>query len=199
MSRVVGLTGQTGAGKSTVSGYFRSWGIPVIDCDRVARAVVEPGCPAFLQAVEAFGPGILREDGALDRAAVAAMVFSDPEKLEKWCDILYPAITEYIKERLKELEGEPLAVLDAPTLFESGAYRLCDFIVSVTAPAQERLRRIMARDGIGREAALRRMSAQREDAFYTGRSQAVIQNDGSPEKLREQMERLRKELMDREA
>lgn len=189
--RVIGLTGQTGAGKSTVAACFRQMGAAVIDCDLAARKVVEPGTPALLRAQQLFGEEILREDGSLNRAAVAEMVFSDPEKLKRWCDILYPAITEYIEDRLRELSGAPAVVLDAPTLFESGAWRLCDAVVSVVAPAGQRLERIMARDGIGREAALRRMSAQPEEAFYTGRSQMVIVNDGSSEHLKEQMESLK--------
>lgn len=189
--RVIGLTGQTGAGKSTVAAYFRRMGAEVIDCDLAARKVVEPGAPALLRARQLFGQGILRADGTLDRAAVAELVFSDPEKLKRWCDILYPAITEYIEGRLRELSGTPAVILDAPTLFESGADRLCDAVVSVVAPEKRRLKRIMARDGIGREAALRRMSAQPEEAFYTGRSQAVIVNDGSPEYLKEQVESLK--------
>ncbi|MDD2956419.1 MAG: dephospho-CoA kinase [Oscillospiraceae bacterium] len=192
--RVIGLTGQTGAGKSTVSDIFRRWGAAVIDCDAVARRVVEPGSPALRREQEAFGPEILRPDGSLDRAKTAEIVFSDPEQLKKWCDILYPAITEYIVEELERLENIPLAVLDAPTLFESGADALCDFIVSVTAPRDERLRRIMARDGISREAALRRMSAQREDDYYASRSGAVIVNSGGREELERQLQAIRPKL-----
>ena len=123
---VIGLTGQTGAGKSTVSRVLADCGIPVVDCDRLAREAVKPGSECLLQLVRAFGRKILRPDGSLDRAGMAAMAFPDPEKLAVLNRITHKAILQLLKNRLKELEaaGQSLVVIDAPTLFESGADRV---------------------------------------------------------------------------
>ena len=143
---VIGLTGQTGAGKSTVSRVLADCGIPVVDCDRLAREAVKPGSECLLQLVRAFGRKILRPDGSLDRAGMAAMAFPDPEKLAVLNRITHKAILQLLTNRLKELEaaGQSLVVVDAPTLFESGADRLCGAVVSVTAPEAFRLERILA-------------------------------------------------------
>lgn len=120
---VVGLTGQTGSGKSTVSRILTDCGIPVIDCDRLAREAVEPGSECLLQLVQAFGAKILQQDGSLDRAKMAAIAFPDPEKLEMLNSITHKAILRLLEKRLEMLvsAGETLVVVDAPTLFESGA------------------------------------------------------------------------------
>ncbi len=170
---VVGLTGQTGSGKSTVSRILTDCGIPVIDCDRLAREAVEPGSECLLQLVQAFGAKILQQDGSLDRANMAAIAFPDPEKLE----MLVSA-------------GETLVVVDAPTLFESGADEFCSIVISVIAPESLRYERILERDHLEPESAKRRMGAQKDDNFYTGRSDYVLVNDGSVKVLEERTRQL---------
>ena len=100
---VIGLTGQTGAGKSTVSRVLADCGIPVVDCDRLAREAVKPGSECLLQLVRAFGRKILRPDGSLDRAGMAAMAFPDPEKLAVLNRITHKAILQLLKNRLNEV------------------------------------------------------------------------------------------------
>lgn len=182
---VVGLTGQTGAGKSTVSSLFRARGIKVIDCDQVSRDVVsgEKSCLADL-ALE-FSIAILNMDGTLNRKKLASIVFGNPQKLSKLNELIFPHIRAEINRRVKELakQGVPLVVLDAPTLFESGADADCELIISVLAPEAERLNRIVVRDHLTDQEARRRMASQHDDAFYSSRSQLVIMNDGDPELL----------------
>lgn len=196
---VIGLTGQTGAGKSTVSRVLADCGIPVVDCDRLAREAVKPGSECLLQLVRAFGRKILRPDGSLDRAGMAAMAFPDPEKLAVLNRITHKAILQLLKNRLKELEaaGQSLVVVDAPTLFESGADRLCGAVVSVTAPEAFRLERILARDHLEPEAAKRRMDAQKEEAYYTERSDYILVNDGSVKDLEEKARQLARHLQEK--
>ena len=189
---VVGLTGQTGSGKSTVSRILTDCGIPVIDCDRLAREAVEPGSECLLQLVQAFGAKILQQDGSLDRAKMAAIAFQDPEKLEMLNSITHKAILRLLEKRLEMLvsAGETLVVVDAPTLFESGADEFCSIVISVIAPESLRYERILERDHLEPESAKRRMGAQKDDNFYTGRSDYVLVNDGSVKLLEERTRQL---------
>ncbi len=189
---VVGLTGQTGAGKSTVSRLLAAGGIPVVDCDILAREAVLPGSVCLAQLAEAFGKEILLPDGSLDRAKTAKIAFSDPQKLKTLNRITHQAILVLLEQRLQGLreKGERLAAVDAPTLFESGADRFCGVVVSVIAPKELRRRRILDRDGLTPEEAQRRMGAQQPDDFYTSRSDFVLVNDGTQKDLAEKTGRL---------
>lgn len=184
--RVVGLTGPTGAGKSCVAECFREKGVPIVDADRVARQVTEPHTDCLSALCEAFGDTILNADGTLNRRELATLAFATPENAERLNRITHPAIMAAIKQQLEDLadDGHPLAVLDAPLLYEAGADALCDRIIAVTAPAETRLSRIMARDGITREAATRRMSAQPNDEFYTREGVTVLVNNTTCEELK---------------
>lgn len=188
---VVGLTGQTGAGKSTVSRLLAAGGIPVVDCDILAREAVLPGSVCLAQLAEAFGKEIL-QDGSLDRAKTAKIAFSDPQKLKTLNRITHQAILVLLEQRLQGLreKGERLAAVDAPTLFESGADRFCGVVVSVIAPKELRRRRILDRDGLTPDEARRRMGAQQPDDFYTSRSDFVLVNDGTQKDLAEKTGRL---------
>lgn len=182
---VIGLTGQTGAGKSSVSKIIRSQGIEVIDCDKISREVVanEKGCLADL-ALE-FSILILNMDGTLNRKRLAEIVFGHPKKLERLNALIFPYIRSYLNARLEQLEaqGERLVVLDAPTLFESGIDADCDSIISVIAPEALRLNRIVVRDHLTDEEARRRIASQHNDAYYTARSQIVLVNDKDLQEL----------------
>ena len=191
--RLIGLTGPSGSGKSSVSALIREWDdVLVIDADAVAHAVMEDAsCRKEL--VEAFGPAILTGKGTLDRRALAAIVFRDPQKLVRLGEISYPHIIAECIRRANEAfsAGARAAFLDAPTLFESGADRLCNQIVSVVTNRAERLRRILQRDGISPQAAEERMKNQFDDAFYADRSDFVIHNDSDWDHLRDEVERCR--------
>lgn len=185
-TKIIGLTGQTGAGKSSVSKIINSQNFPIIDCDEVAHAVTdqEKGCLADL-ALE-FSISILNPDATLNRRRLAAIVFEDKEKLERLNDIVFPYIKKRIKEMVKEMDAKknPLVVLDAPTLFESGINSECDYIVSVIAPVSLRQNRIVIRDHLTDDEARVRISAQHDDEFYTERSNYVIVNKDDMHDLR---------------
>lgn len=184
---VVGLTGQTGAGKSTLTKVFAEMGYAVIDADKVARSVsADPDVLLRLCAV--FGDEILCPDGTLDRRLLAAKTFSDKEQLEKLNAVMNPPIIEKIERQIRELQeaGEQKILLDAPTLFESGAQRLCDCKVSVLANPELRKERIMRRDGLSSKEAEDRMSAQHNDRFYILRSDYILRNNGSEQELLDQ-------------
>ncbi len=193
---VVGLTGQTGAGKSTVSAYFAKAHYVVIDCDRLARTAVEKGAPALAAIAEEFGSQVLHSDGSLNRAALGRLVFSDKQALKRLNEIELPYIVELIQAKLSLAaeEGARFVLLDAPTLFESGADRLCDTVVCVTAEESVRLARIKARDGITDEDAKNRLNAQQPEEFYLQKSAYRIVNNGSEEALRQEFDKIMQSL-----
>lgn len=164
---VIGLTGPTGAGKSTVAGVLQDLGCSIVDADRIARSITrQPSCLNKLQ--EAFGADIIGKDGALDRQLLAKRAFSSPENTARLNAITHPAvIAESNRQIAAAAQTECRAViLDAPLLFESGGQALCDATIAVLLAPQSRLRRIMARDGITREQAQARMNAQNPDSYY---------------------------------
>lgn len=180
---VIGLTGQTGAGKTTVSAQFAQAGFEVINADEVARSVMEIGSRCLHTVAQEFGLQILSEGGGLDRRALGDIVFSDQNKLKRLSDITNPYILELIEATIKQSNASHI-LLDAPTLFESGADRLCDRVVCLLADKELRLQRIVARDGLTREQAEKRISAQHGDDYYIQRSSYVLYNNGTVDELR---------------
>ncbi len=189
--QVLALTGTTGAGKGVVSAYLQTHGIPVLDTDRVSHIVYAPGQPCLSALVETFGAELLRADGSLDRAALAALVFGEPdetlraEKLTALNRIAHHYILAYCRDWLKtqKTAGHRAACIDAPQLFESGFDRECDYIIGVTAETETRIARIMARDGITRDTAEKRIRAQHDDAFFAARCHVTVENNSTPEAM----------------
>ncbi len=186
--RVIGLTGPTGAGKSTVADAWRQAGAAIIDADKAARAVTAPGSPCLAKLEEAFSPAILTPEGTLNRQELARRAFSSPENTALLNSITHPAIIDTMTAWLEAAaeEGHDAAVLDAPLLYEAGADRLCHHIVTVTANADHRLARIMARDGLSEEAARQRMNAQKPDSFYCREGVTILHNNGDESALQQQ-------------
>lgn len=176
---VVGLTGQTGAGKSTVSKIFVEKGFTLIDADCISRSVVEPGMPCLAELFDYFGESIINDDGTLNRKALAKLAFADKRNLESLNSICHPFITEEILARISKYtaNGHRYILLDAPTLFESRAADFCDLIISVVAKPELRCERIMKRDTLTNEEALDRMNAQLSEEFFIGHSDYVIFNN----------------------
>ena len=192
---VIGLTGPSGAGKSTVSRLFASFGLPVLDADEIYHALLIPPSECLNDLTAQFGRQILRGDGTLDRPALGRLVFDHPEALERLNSVSHRHVLREVRRRPRTLrdEGVTAAVLDAPQLFESGADRDCSVIVSVLANAELRVHRILLRDGISREDAMRRIRAQRPDSFFRAHSDYVIENNGNAESLLPQVRRILRE------
>ena len=186
---VVGLTGQTGTGKTTVGNELKKYGYSVIDADKVARLFTEKGSPTLKKLAEAFGKEIIKSDGTLDRALLADKAFSNEKMLELLNSITHPEIVRLI---MKKVNGEFFngfegVIIDAPQLFESGLDKKCNMIIAVTAPENIRLERIMKRDGISEEPARKRMAAQLPEEFFTQQSDIVVVNNGDNENLAKQV------------
>lgn len=193
---VIGLTGPTGAGKGAVATIFEGYGIPVINADRVYHELITPPSSCLQELVEIFGKEILLPDGSLNRRALASIVFSDPAARETLNTVTHRYVMEEIKTRMEHLrrEGVPVAALDAPQLFEAGAHKACGAVVSVLAERQTRLERIVARDSITPEAAMRRILAQKSDEFFKTHSDYIIENNGNIDLLTPQVHRILAEL-----
>jgi dephospho-CoA kinase len=159
----VGLTGSIATGKSFVSGVLGELGCRVIDADRVAREVVEPGTEGLRRVVEAFGQRVLTPEGALDRKTLGGIVFADVKLRESLNSILHPLIIAAQDERLREFErAEPegVAVVDAALMIESGGYRRFDKLIVVHCRPEIQLKRLIERDRVSAESAERRIAAQ---------------------------------------
>ena len=177
MSKIIGLTGQSGAGKTTVSDTFRNNGFAVINCDITARKVTETGSDCNKE-LSSFFPCCFDEQFTLDRQKLAKEVFSDKNKLKKLDAIIYPHIISEIRNEIKLLSDEyEYIVLDAPTLFEAGADRLCDIVVSVTAEEKIRFERIKKRDNIDEKLIEKRFSSQHTEEFFEKKSDFIIRNN----------------------
>lgn len=199
MSVVVGLTGQSGSGKSFLSERFRQEGFPVINADEVSHKVTssDPECLEALQ--NAFGSGIFDSGGSLNRKKLGAAAFSDSQKLKLLNQTVFLYITREIERMIAEAEqsGAALILLDAPTLYEAGAERYCKYVVAVCADYDLRLRRILNRDRLTREEAVLRLSAQKENRFYEERADKVLYNNGTKEDFLLVINQLLKELRQR--
>lgn len=175
---IVGLTGQSGAGKTTVSRLFEESGFAVINCDLVARKVTESGSDCCKELSITF-PECFDESFTLDRRKMAEIVFSNKDKLEKLNSTIFPFISRYIECQIADLceSGARIIVLDAPTLFESGIDKRCDMIVSVIADEEIRAKRISERDKIPEELIRKRFESQLSQDYFIGHSDFTIENN----------------------
>ena len=174
MSIIIGLTGPTGAGKSIAAQYAAKLGIKVIDCDKLSREVTQTGKPALSALKKVFGDDIIMQDGSLDRKTLAKKAFCSKENTQ----LLNKTVFPFIIERLREETGSPKVLLDAPTLFESGADKICDDTLVILANDNIRLKRITERDSLKTDEAVLRMSAGKDNDFYLSRSKNIIYNNG---------------------
>ncbi len=195
---MVGLTGGIGSGKSTVARILAERGAIVVDADAIAREVVEPGRPALTRLVEAFGPEILRPDGSLDRAALAARAFAPgaEEERRRLEGITHPAIAEEFLRRIAEAPADGIVVHDVPLLVESTRGYDYGAVIVVEAPREARLERLAAR-GVPRADAERRMDLQATDADRRAVATWVVDNGGDLDHLREQVDAIWPELVER--
>ncbi len=179
---VIGLTGQSGAGKTTVSKIFNENGFCVIDADAISRKVATD--KNFLGEVYELFPDCVSEEG-LNRQKLAGIVFNNEKALNKYTSLIYPYITNEVFKLIRYFKnnGAKLILLDAPTLFESGLEVICNCIVSVTAPLELKIQRILARDGIPYEMVRSRLSSQNSESFFAMRSDYMISNDSTAEDL----------------
>ena len=180
MKKIVGLTGPTGSGKSSLTAVCENLGYTVINCDLVAREAVVKGSNGLNALVKAFGEDILDNDGSLNRGALAKKSFSTKENTELLNKTLLPFIVNLITDKIENCDK---VVLDAPTLFESGIDKICTKTIAVLADKNTRLARIMSRDSIDEQSALLRINAGKTDDFYKANADVVLHNNGEKQNL----------------
>ncbi len=174
MTKIVGLTGGIGSGKSTIAEYIHSKGIPVYVADYQAREIMDD--PEIVNKVrEIFDENVI-ENEKLNRKKIAELVFSSPNLLKKLNEIIHPAVKENFDNWLKDNKKSSFVVKEAAILFESGSYKDCDKIILVTAPQDIRIERVMNRDKVSREQVLDRMKNQWDDAKKAEFSDYIIDN-----------------------
>ncbi|GAA3937504.1 dephospho-CoA kinase [Pseudoclavibacter caeni] len=178
MPTVIALTGGIAAGKSTVARVFARQGARIVDADKVAREVVEPGRPALAEIREAFGDEVIRPDGSLDRKALAERVFGDPEALARLNAITHPRIRDRVAERIAAAPDESIVVYDVPLLVEADLPQPFDAVVTVSAPAEERVSRLVSERGYTAVEAAQRVAAQASDADREAIADYVVDASG---------------------
>jgi dephospho-CoA kinase len=180
----IGLTGGIGSGKSTVSALLAAKGAVIIDADAITREVQQPGTDVFLAMVERFGPGIVAADGALNRQAVADIVFNDPEALKALNDIVHPAVgAETTRRLLEQADTDNLVVLDIPLLVESAGQRPVAGVIVVDVDPEVAVRRLVDSRGMQEDDVRARMSRQATREERLARADLVIDNSGTLEEL----------------
>ncbi|MFJ9077971.1 dephospho-CoA kinase [Streptomyces sp. NPDC102278] len=195
----VGLTGGIGAGKSEVSRLLAGYGAVVVDADRIAREVVEPGTPGLAAVVAAFGESVLTPEGTLDRPRLGSLVFSDEEKLRTLNAIVHPLVGARSAELERAAGADAIVVHDVPLLTENGLATLYDLVVVVDASSDTQLDRLTARRGMTEDEARSRMAAQATREQRLAIATLVIDNDGPLEALEPQVRKVWEELAARAA
>ena len=185
--RLIGLTGNIATGKSLVGSMLDGLGARVIDADRVAHEVMRADGPAYRAVVEAFGPTILASDGTVDRARLGAIVFRDPVALQQLEAAVHPAVIVEVDRRIAR-STEPVVVVEAIKLIESGMHRRYDALWVVTAPRRLQIARLMAARGLTKEEAVLRVDAQPPQEKKAALADVVIVNDGDLDQLRQKVD-----------
>lgn len=182
----IGITGPTGAGKTTALNALADLGVHIIDADQVYHDLLEGSAPMREALTGRFGPAILDGTGRVDRKALGSVVFADPDALADLNAITHRFIIDEIDRQTAqaEAEGRPAVAIDAIALIESGVGETCDAVVGILAPKEVRIRRIMAREGISENYARKRVEAQQGDGFFRAHCTHILENgDGSPEEF----------------
>lgn len=197
MANIIGLTGQTGAGKSSVREILRKNGAAVIDADSVAHDITEKNTDCIYDIVCRFSCLVLNEKGSINRKALGKRVFSDKKELAALNKIIFPYILEAIEHEVLNCiaKGTETVVIDGATIIESGCGKMCDMLVSVVADEDIRTERIIKRDGISETDAKHRVSAQKPEEFYKEASDYVIENNGTKAELEHRVNSVLKNML----
>jgi dephospho-CoA kinase len=191
----IGLTGGIASGKSTVADMFADLGVPVIDTDLIARDVVAPGQPALQEIREAFGAGVIAEDGTLDRPAMRALVFGNDEARRRLEAILHPRIGAATREQA-DAAGGPYQIIVVPLLLESSLRAFVNRVLVVDCEEETQVARLLSRDAESESQARRILAAQASRAERLAIADDVIANEGDLDDTREQVRRLHRRYLD---
>ena len=177
MTKIIGLTGGIGSGKTTVANYFDKIGIPVYIADVEGKKITES--PQILETIKnVFGSAVF-DEGKLNRKKLSQIVFNDSKKLQQLNAIIHPEVEKHFIQWVNNHSNFPLVVKETALLFESGSYKKCDFVITVIAPLEERINRVIKRDVVTREEVLKRIENQLSDEYRIKNSDYIIDNTDS--------------------
>lgn len=171
---VIGITGQSGAGKTTASHIFKKYGFIVLDADIIARNVINNSDECKQKIKKEFGDDTVCFNGSVNSKTLASRAFEDRNSLCRLNSIVHPCIFNEIKLRITKINRHNNVIIDAAALWESGCNKLCNYIIAVTAPKKYRLDRIIKRDKISKRMALKRINAQENEQFYTSKADFTL-------------------------
>ena len=196
-TKFIGLTGQTGAGKSTVSEFAAKMGYRIINADKVARQVMGNNSECLKRLAEIFGSDIINSDGSCNRQLLAKRAFSSRENTDILNGITHPAIISKVREYIDIYSKESdVIIFDAPQLFESGGDKMCDEIIAVVAPVDVRLKRLISRDGISESDVQMRMNVQLDEDFFRANADYIIDGSKPLKDVQRQFEETMKKVME---
>lgn len=189
---IIGLTGSIASGKSTVSKMLEGLGFPIVDADKIARLVVEPGSTVMEKIATQFGAEVLQKDGSLNREKLGQLIFGNAEEREKLNQIIHPAIRqEMIRQKEMHLaNGANTVIMDIPLLFESKLESYVDKIIVVAVTPEVQKQRLMERDGFTEQEAMERIASQLPMHVKEEKSDAVINNNKTIEETKQQLEKI---------
>ena len=194
---IIGLTGGMGSGKSEAARHLATLGAVHVDADAISRSLTAPGGEALHAVREAFGDEVFYADGTLDRRALGAVVFNNVAARHTLEGIIHPRVQRIALEMADAARaaGEDAVLMDVPLLFETGMDALCDMTVVISADIEERIRRVMSRDGLSREEAEARFASQMSDEERCARATRVVCNDQSMEKFKSELTSMYNQLI----
>ena len=196
-TKFIGLTGQTGAGKSTVSEFAAKMGYRIINADKLAREVMGNNSECLKRLAEIFGSDIINSDGSCNRQLLAKRAFSSRENTDILNGITHPAIISKVREYIDIYSKESdVIIFDAPQLFESGGDKMCDEIIAVVAPVDVRLKRLISRDGISESDVQMRMNVQLDEDFFRANADYIIDGSKPLKDVQRQFEETMKKVME---
>ena len=192
---IIGITGSSGAGKSTVCEFLENnYKVKIINADKISRKLSKKGTSYVIEIIEKFGKDIVDEDGELKRKKLAEIIYNDPEKRKMLNSCTFKYIIKEIEKQIKRVKDKETAIIiDAPLLFESGLDRLCDKIIGVISKRELQIERIVARDNIDYDDAEKRLDAQQDNKYYIQRCDKIIENENNLKKMFEEIEKIGKE------
>jgi len=174
MTKIIGLTGGIGSGKTTIANHFMAAGIPVYIADDEARKIMQSS--AIIDEIKKTFGSTIFENNVLNREKLSEIVFNNPEKLKQLNAIIHPAVKNHFGNWILNHKNSPFIIYEAAILFESGSYKNCDLIITVTAPIELRIQRVIQRDKTTREKVLKRINMQWNDEQRISKSDFVIEN-----------------------
>ena len=175
---IIGITGSSGAGKSTICEFLESeYKVKVLNADKIARKLSKKGTSYTIEIIKIFGKNIVDEDGELKRRKLAEIIYSNPKKREELNKITFKYITNEIKTKLKKIDDDTVAIIDAPLLFESKLNEICNKVIGIIAKREVQIDRIVARDDIDYEQAEKRLLAQQSNEFYIEHCDDIVENN----------------------